>query len=159
MLEREAGVLRFMQGYGDDLLADIEPAEMCTCPKPGLNHPAWIVGHLAYAADGHSVEAGGIAELGDWKDRFGFGSNLTENLADYPSKAELVEAWHAANARLIAAATSADEPMLANPTRGPLAASLPTVADFLAFSMTGHTSLHLGQLSAWRRVMGKPALF
>ncbi|MEM1446594.1 MAG: DinB family protein [Planctomycetota bacterium] len=159
MLEREAGVLRFMQGYGDDLLADIDPGSMCACPVRGMNHPAWIVGHLAFAADGHSAEAGGVAQLDDWHERFGYGSQLTEEPAAYPSKPELVDAWHAANERLIVAATSADEATLAKPTRGPLAASLPTVGDFLAFSMTGHTSLHLGQLSAWRRASGRGTLF
>ncbi|MEM8782275.1 MAG: DinB family protein [Planctomycetota bacterium] len=159
MLEREAGVLRFMQGYGDNLLADIEPETMCTSASPDVNHPAWIVGHLALAADAHSVDAGGVAQLGDWNDRFGFGSGLTHDPADYPGKSELIDAWHAANERLIAAATSADAETLSKPKRGRLAASLPTVGDFLAFSMTGHTSLHLGQLSAWRRAMGKPKLF
>ncbi|MEM7681101.1 MAG: DinB family protein [Planctomycetota bacterium] len=159
MFERETAVLRFMQSYGDDLLADIEPDAMCRQPVPGLNHPAWIVGHLAIAADGHSQYAGGTPELGHWKERFGFASKITANPSDYPDKQELIEAWHAANERLIHAVSTADDALLDKPTTGPMGAQLPTYREFLAFSMTGHTAMHLGQLSAWRRADGRAPLF
>jgi len=159
MFDEAIKVLKFMQGYGDRLLADIGPADICRQPEPGMNHPAWIIGHLALAADGHSRYAGGTPKLGDWQEKFGFGSKVTTDSADYPTKDELVAAWHEANQRLIDAVSTADAALLAKPTEGPLGKGLPTVRDFLTFSMTGHTSLHLGQLSAWRRAMGKPALF
>ena len=159
MFEDQARVLRFMQGYGDLLLADIEPADMCRQPVPGINHPAWIIGHLAMAADDHSISAGGTRQLEGWGKLFGFGTELSGDVADYPAKDKLVEAWHAANERLIAAAQSATAEQLGAPTGGPLAEAYPTVADFLKFSMTGHTSLHLGQLSAWRRADGRARLF
>lgn len=159
MFEDEARVLRFMQGYGDMLLADVEPEDMCRQPVAGMNHPAWIVGHLAMSADQHSVSAGGRRELKAWGERFGFGSEPTAEADAYPGKDELIEAWHDANERLIAAAQSATEAQLAAPTHGPLGEAYPTVAHFLTFSMTGHTSLHLGQLSAWRRADGRPRLF
>ncbi|MEM6751098.1 MAG: DinB family protein [Planctomycetota bacterium] len=160
MFERETTILRFMQSYGDDLLADIEPEAMCRQPVTGINHPAWVLGHLAVAADHHSQYAGATPQLGeDWNQRFGFASVLTDNPDDYPSKDDLIEAWHTANERLIAAAASADKALLDEPTRGPLVSALPTCRDFLAFSMTGHTSMHLGQLSAWRRADGRKPLF
>lgn len=159
MFDEEIKILRFMQGYGDSLLADIEPEDMCRQPVAGINHPAWIIGHLAIAADGHSKYAGGEPRLEAWHDRFNFGTKMTENLSDYPAKDELMREWHEANARLITAVSSANAAMLDAPTQGPLGQSLPTVGDFLAFSMTGHTSLHLGQLSAWRRADGRPPLF
>ena len=148
-----------MQGFGDSLLADIAPEDMCKQPEPGMNHPAWIIGHLAIASDGHSKYAGGEPRLAAWRERFDFGTQLTQNLDDYPAKDELVGEWHAANERLINAVSTAEPAMLEEPTQGPLGESLPTVGDFLVFSMTGHTSLHLGQLSAWRRADGRPPLF
>jgi hypothetical protein len=36
---------------------------------------------------------------------------------------------------------------------------LPTVADLATFLLTGHMGVHLGQLSAWRRMIGLPAMF
>ncbi len=159
MFDAPSQVLRFMQGYGDDLVADIAPADFCRQPVPGINHPAWIVGHLAFAADGHSRYAGGEPQLGDWQAKFGYGSPLTDRPADYPAKDELIQAWHDANDRLIAAVQAASADALAQPTQGPLGEALPTVGEFLVFSMTGHTSLHLGQLSAWRRADGRDPLF
>lgn len=159
MFEKEIKILSFMQGYGDDLLRDIQPDQMCEQPTPSANHPAWIIGHLAMAIDGHAEYVGGVKQLADWGERFGFGSTPTADAGAYPVKSELVDAWHAANARMINLAQSVTPKQLAKPTQGPLAESLPTVGDFISFSMTSHTSLHLGQLSAWRRAMGKPRLF
>ena len=38
-------------------------------------------------------------------------------------------------------------------------APIDTVGDLVAHLMTTHLATHLGQLSAWRRLQGKPALF
>jgi hypothetical protein len=35
---------------------------------------------------------------------------------------------------------------------------LPTVGDLLAHLMTTHEAAHLGQLSAWRRLLGLPGV-
>ncbi|MEM6553432.1 MAG: DinB family protein [Planctomycetota bacterium] len=156
---KEIRVLRFMQGYSDDLVKDIAPADFCTQPVAGMNHPAWIIGHLAYASDGHSAEVGGTPELTHFADRYGFGSEVSGDASLYGSKDGLIELWHAANARYIAAMESATAEQLGKPTRGPLFEAFPTVGEFLSFSLTGHVSLHLGQLSAWRRAMGMPRLF
>jgi len=159
MFEKEIKVLRFMQGFGEQLVADIAPEDFCRQPEPGMNHPAWIIGHLAFAADGHSRYVGGEPQLGDWQDRFGFGSKLTTDPGDYPDKEALLAAWTQANERYAAAASTADPAALAEPTKGPLGQAFPSVGDFICFSMTGHTALHLGQLSAWRRADGRPPLF
>jgi uncharacterized damage-inducible protein DinB len=43
------------------------------------------------------------------------------------------------------------------PQPGPfLQKELPTLGDILGHLMTTHPSLHLGQLSTWRRVIGLP---
>ncbi|MEM1109932.1 MAG: DinB family protein [Planctomycetota bacterium] len=157
--DKEIKVLRFMQNYGDQLLEGIAAEDFCRQPVPGMNHPAWIIGHLATAADSHAGEAGGQPELHGWDKQFGFASELSSDLTDYPGKDELVKAWHDANDRFIDAVSSASPEVLAGPTRGPLGEMLPQVSDFLAFSLTAHTSLHLGQLSAWRRAVGMPRLF
>ena len=159
MYEREIKTLRFMQGYGDQLLADIAPEDFCRQPVAKMNHPAWIIGHLAMAADAHAAEAGGTRQLEGLDKRFDFGTEPSTDPADYLSKEELINAWHAANDSYIAAVSTVSPEALAKPTRGPLAEALPTVGDFLTFSLTAHTSLHLGQLSAWRRAQGLSRLF
>ncbi|MEM1211303.1 MAG: DinB family protein [Planctomycetota bacterium] len=159
MHEKEIRVLRFMQGYSDDLVKDIAAEDFCSQPCTGMNHPAWIIGHLAYASDAHSAEVGGTRELEHYAERYGIGSEVSGDASLYGSKDVLVGAWHTANARYIAALESATAEQLGKPTRGPLGEPFPTVGDFLSFSLTGHVSLHLGQLSAWRRAMGMPRLF
>lgn len=160
MFDREARILKTLQDYAGAMLDDVRQEEMCLQPTPSANHAAWIIGHLAYAADMHSKYAGAEPKLdATWETRFGLGSSPSASLEDYPPKAELIQSWHKANDNLIAAANSADPDLLNQPTQGPLSETLPTVADFLAFSMTGHTATHIGQLSAWRRAIGRPKMF
>lgn len=159
MFDREAKILRTLQDYGDALMQDLHAEEMCSQPTPDCNHAAWLVGHLAYAADAHSQYAGETPRLDSWQSLFGMGSTPKPSMQAYPTKDELIDAWHDANERLVAAAKGAGPVLLDQPTLGPLVETLPTVADFLAFSMTGHTATHVGQLSAWRRAIGRPKLF
>ncbi len=159
MFEREAQILRTLQDYGDALLRDIADDEMCLQPTPGCNHAAWIMGHLAISADQHGTYAGAERRLEAWDAIFDMGTTPTPSMDAYPAKDELAQAWHDANTRIVAAGQSAGPDLLGQPTQGPLGETLPTVADFLAFSMTGHTATHLGQLSAWRRAIGRPKMF
>src|SRR5579884_1581575 len=75
--------------HGRRLLADVADEQMCGQPVAGMNHAAWIVGHLA-----HSFQAIG-GEMGielwlpaGWAERFGTGSRLSSCRADYPSRDE-----------------------------------------------------------------------
>ena len=159
MLTTAINVLRFLEGYGDMLVADVSPEDFCRQPLPGMNHPAWVFGHLAYASDRHGTLVGNDQRLGDWQGMFAKGSATSDDPANYPSKDELLAAWKAANSRLIAAVEGASPERLATPNTYLPNGLLPTLGDFLAYSMTGHTSSHLGQVSAWRRADGRPPLF
>lgn len=159
MLEEPVRVLRFLQAYGDGLAAAIPAEDFAKQPAPGMNPPAWIFGHLAFALDRHATFVGGEQHLGDWKEKFGKGSMPSADAADYPTKDELLAAWRGAIDRIIAAVESAPPEAFAVENTYVAPESLPTIGDFLTFSMTGHTSLHLGQLSAWRRAIGQPSLF
>jgi len=49
---------------------------------------------------------------------------------------------------------------MASPNPNPrLKDGLPTVRDAVSFLLTGHLALHLGQLSAWRRMTGLAPMF
>lgn len=144
-----------LRGYGDGLVADIVAADFCKQPVAGMNHPAWIIGHLAVAADRHATFVGCEAQLADWKEQFGFGSEVSSEASAYPGKDELMAAWHSAHDRYVAAVQAAPPELLAGPNEYVRPEALPTLADFITFSMTGHTATHLGQLSAWRRADGR----
>ncbi|MEO0529489.1 MAG: DinB family protein [Planctomycetota bacterium] len=158
MLEQPINTLRFLTDYCDGLLQDIAPEEFADPTDAGLNPPAWIVGHLAYAFDRHGTLVGLDPELAEWKDLFAKGSTLSDP-TKYPPKDELVAALHKAIDRLADGVNAASDDTLTGPNEYLRSERLPTLGDFLTYSMTGHFASHLGQLSAWRRAKGRPPLF
>lgn len=162
MFATEARLNRFLMGYARMLLADISDEQMAEQRVEGINHPAWILGHLIYSADSAIGAAGGDKTLSDeFIKKYAGGSKLTNIRADYPStKEELLNDLDARFAKAIELAANASEEVLARPTPSPrLRPTLPTMRDLLPFLFTVHFSLHLGQLSAWRRTMGLAPLF
>jgi len=82
------------------------------------------------------------------------------NRQDYPSKGELLRAVEHGFDRLRQQVASAAPDQLSQPTTNPYTKELlPTVKDGVAFLLTGHLGVHLGQLSTWRRLIGLPPLF
>ena len=51
MLESALRVNQFLVSYCRMLVGDIADERFTEQPLPGVNHPAWILGHLAFSAD------------------------------------------------------------------------------------------------------------
>ncbi len=161
MLETETKIYAFMRSAFDLLLTGVDESKFADQPMPGMNPPAWILGHLAIVADRGCEVLGAPRQLSEaWHTQFGPGSTPSSKLSDYPSKAELLAALDAGHARLSSLALAADPALLAEPHgRERIAALLPTKGDLVAMMMTAHEGTHLGQLSTWRRCIGIPPLF
>lgn len=161
MFETEITQNRFLLGYAGLLAADIPAERFTEQPLPDVNHPAWIFGHLCLTGEAGVGFLGGEKTIGmTWTKRFAPGSAVTSALSDYPAKAELVAKFESTYARLQAQAAAASAEQLAAPNPHPrLKERLPTVRDAVAFLLTGHLAMHLGQLSMWRRMIGLPPLF
>jgi hypothetical protein len=142
-------------------VAEITDERMAEQPVAGVNHPAWILGHLAYSADGGRALLGAEKKLpASWTAQYGPGSKCSTLRSDYPSKDELVGAVCDGFERLREAVASASPEQLARPSTNPrMKDALPAVKDGIAFLLTGHLGVHLGQLSTWRRMIGLPHLF
>lgn len=160
--EQEIKVYRFQQGYAEGLLAglDADRAFSLICDS-GVN-PAWIIGHLATAANNVIALLGGEPQVDSevWQAKFSGGTQAGTDPADYPAWEEILDVYRQSHDALIAAVQSATAEQLASPN--PLEAlrePMPTVHDFLSFVLTGHVAMHLGQLSTWRRIQGQPPLF
>ena len=160
MFDREFVLNAWIVDFARKLSVGIDEDKMTYQPAPGMNTPQWVFGHLAVCTDY------GLKLLGQptscpkaWYEAFGIGSNPAVPPSPQPSKAELLEAIASGHARLNAAMAKATPEQLAavNPFDF-LVKALPTVGDLLAQLTTAHPAMHLGQLSAWRRLNGLPGV-
>lgn len=163
-LEQEVKVYQFMLGYGEMLLADITDEDAYKLICDGGVSPAWIIGHLGFVANRVLAMCGGEAkvDLDAWGPHFGGGSTPAGDgdRGSCPDWETLKDAWRQGHADIAAIAPSVPAEQLSQPNPNErLKATLPTVQDFLSFVLAGHESMHLGQLSTWRRVQGRPPLF
>jgi hypothetical protein len=161
MLDSELKINQFLLGYARMLIADIADERMAEQPLPGVNHPAWILGHLAWSTDRGRSTLGLEPELpADWTTMFGFGSKPSASRGDYPGRDELITALERGFERLREQAAAAGPERLAQPSPHERTRDqLPTVKDVVTLLLTGHVGVHLGQLSMWRRMIGLPPLF
>ncbi|MEL6797402.1 MAG: DinB family protein [Planctomycetota bacterium] len=124
------------------------------------NHPAWVCGHLSL----YPGRAAGMLNLDvdvdvpdAWEALFGPKSECIDDAdgSRYPAMAELVNTMIAHQRAIAGALTNIDDAALAAPT--PIERyrdRFPTIMTAVDFLITTHQMLHLGQLSAWRRMEG-----
>ena len=144
--------------YAHKLVADIPEERMAEQPAPGMNHAAWVLGHLTFVADSMArVFDQPFTMPKEWVELFNLASKPDSNRSRYPSKAALLEAYEKAYARLTEAVKDASSESLAREFPNPkLRGQLPTVGVAMVHILCSHHALHLGQLSAWRRAVGLP---
>lgn len=157
------------QRYAKRLLVGIPVDRFARFATPGeqmieSNHPAFILGHLSLypnnvlrllAADTTSVLP---------TDRFIALFSKDAKCQDdalgiiYPSLQELSDVFFRSYEIAIDAVRDASDSQLSaeNPTDTPLKQICPSLGSMLAFYLTGHVAMHLGQLSTWRRMEGLP---
>lgn len=162
MTERETilAAFHFTLVYAEKLTADLADEELARLPHAGMNHAAWVMGHVALGSDIVALLLG-QATLTDqgWMATFGPGSTPVSDHAKYPSKDELRETMRRTHARAIELLAQATAEQLDAPNPTPFfPTEFPTVGALITHLMTTHTALHLGQLSAWRRALGKNAV-
>jgi hypothetical protein len=134
---------------------------MAEQPLAGVNHPAWILGDLAWAAGGALGMLGADKTLpAEWATLFRPGSTPSAQRGLYPSRDELLRAVEQGYHQLRQRVAIAHPEQLSQPTtHRRTKETLPTLRDMVAFLLSGHLGGHLGQLSAWRRMNGLAPLF
>ena len=157
--------------YALALLGDLSDQQMVLRPglprrRPGepggnMNHPAWILGHVSlYHPAVIQLLIG--APVDDPRDdpMFGFaGHGPLDDLSKYGDKRTMVARFadgHERVAQALLAATP--EALLRKPTLERWASAYPTVEFMLPDLLLHHESMHLGQMSIWRRAAGLPAI-
>lgn len=130
------------------------------------NHAAFVLGHLCLYPPKIMQQlgqpAGETAAPTAWEELFKAGCECRHDPDGevYPSLEQLRQRFFAGHgAALVALAEADDAALLApNPNEGRSRELFPTVGAMFAFYVGGHVMTHLGQLSAWRRMMGLAAV-
>jgi hypothetical protein len=132
--------------------------------EPGVGHghsPAWIVGHLAIAAEGGLRNFGRSMIHPEWGSTFGAGSSGQVAASESLSKTILESALLNNYRELRELAAQASPEAMAELHKVPFFRDSPikTVGDVVTLLLTNHFGFHLSQLSSCRRAAGFPALF
>ena len=160
-----ADSLELSLGYAERLLKDVKPDLFARFASPGgktieSNHPAFVYGHLSLYGPrilAHLKQPGPTAPA-SFESVFSKDAKCVDDPTGtiYPAMTEVTQTffdgYKAAAAALRAAPDSAFD--VPNPMEGRMAALFPTIGSLHAFYCGGHLMMHLGQISAWRRMAG-----
>lgn len=156
-----------VMGLAEGLLKGVEPAVFASQPTQDgrvvdTNHGAFVYGHLAlYPAKILQMlgqDPGPAACSERYAELFAAGVHCKHDPdnAEHPPMAEIVERFKAGSAAAIEAVRGADDAVFARPIEGNdrYREVFGTVGNATGFLLHDHVMFHLGQMSAWRRMMG-----
>jgi hypothetical protein len=162
MFERELRLNGLMHGYLSRLLQDLDDAQLDVPVASAGDPPAWILAHLVVAND-YALRLLGAPRIAsaEWHKRFGRGVSPKDDQSPLPSKTELVQKLEEGRQLLVATAVKAEPDRMEEPNKVDFFKDTPvtTVGDVVGHLLTTHLAVHIGQLSAWRRMLGRPHLF
>lgn len=124
------------------------------------NHPAFIYGHLALYSSRIVAMAGGtpVKPPDGFSELFANGVECEDDTdgTKYPAMQIIADAFFSGYESALDAVRSADDEVLnrPNPAGGTLTERFPTCGSMCSFMGCGHVMLHMGQMSAWRRMQG-----
>ncbi len=151
-------------GYAERLLKDVRPDQFARFASPGgqvveSNHPAFVYGHLSLYAPRILQQLG--HEAAEIPDQYQQVFAPTATCADdpsgsvYPAQDDITTRFFDGYRAALEALRNADDGEFQKPN--PLERMIdkfPTVGSMHAFYVGGHMMIHMGQVSAWRRMMG-----
>ncbi len=162
-----ADSLTLSLAYAQRMLKDVPADKFARFAAPGghvvtSNHAAFVLGHLSLYGPRIVRELGGdVSQLAPPPKFETVFSRETQCLDDvdgtiYPAMADVTafffQGYDAAKEALKAAS---DELLQRdNPMEGRMRELFPTMGSMHAFLVGGHIMMHLGQVSAWRRMQG-----
>ncbi|MCL2648879.1 MAG: DinB family protein [Phycisphaerales bacterium] len=145
------------------LVADLSDQQMCYQPAPKTNHPAWVLGHLL-SSEYMFLSLIGGSPIPAWIDAeyratYGGNSQPVADKSKYKPKSFYIEKLTAAREQIIARLKQMKDEDFAAPHPDPARRErFPTIGHMVMLYGTWHEAYHSGQLSAWRRVQGLPAV-
>ncbi|MCA9058205.1 MAG: DinB family protein [Planctomycetaceae bacterium] len=162
-----ADSLNLSLNYGERLLKDIPSSQFARLACPGgrsiaSNHPAFVYGHLSLYGPRILTHLGLPAPAIP----AGFEAAFTKDAqcqddpdaTIYPPMEQIVEFFFTGYRAALEALRNATDEQLQqdNPIAGRMTELFPTVGSMHNFYVGGHMMIHLGQVSAWRRMNDLP---
>ena len=145
--------------YGANLIADLDDSQMTLQLAPdgmaAANHPAWVYSHLnVYFPVMEAIISNEPFE--DPKGhQFGMGSKPLSDASVYATKEQLMADFDSGHERVAQLLQQVGDEVLDYKIKLPRWEKvMPTAAFALPYLMLNHENIHLGQISAWRRIQG-----
>jgi hypothetical protein len=153
--------------YAERMLKDVSADDFARFARPGgqlvtSNHAAFVFGHLSLypprIIEHLGGDPAGILPPADFESLFSKDATCQDDPQGtvYPAKDVVVNTFFTGYQAAIESLRSADDAVFLepNPVPGPIRERFPTKGAMHAFYVSGHMMGHLGQLSAWRRMLG-----
>lgn len=143
--------------YALALVEDLTDEQMVLRPGGNMNHPAWILGHVSlYHPATLQLLAGDTVNDPKHDPLFGYaGHGPLDDIAKYGGKKAIVSRFATGHENVAKALLAAKpESFRRPPTLERWAKMYPTVEFMLPDLLLHHESMHIGQISIWRRAAG-----
>lgn len=164
-----ADSLQLTLGYAERLLKGVTPEQFARFARPGgqvvaSNHAAFVYGHLSLYGprilDHLGQDSSTVAVPVRFQELFSKDAKCQDDPdgSIYPPMDVITDAFfNGYKAALAALREVGDEALQKpNPMGPPMNERFPTMGSMHAFYAGGHAMMHLGQVSAWRRMLGLP---
>ena len=143
--------------YGEQLTIDLTEEHKVMRASADGHHPGWLLSHMNLYLPVAAAMARGETPADPKGHPHGIGSPVLDDPSAYAPLSELRETFAAGHAEAEAALRAATLDVLsAPPPVERWQSRFASAAEMLSYLLVRHESLHLGQLSAWRRSMGLP---
>jgi hypothetical protein len=151
---------RFAVSLVHKAFADIPEADLRKQLIAEMNPPVWILGHLVTTFGMISkLLSGELTCPMEYVSWFGPGSKIAELPAELPTGKVLLQQLGVGAERLLVIVPNIpDEKLNSIHSASFFREELPTVRALLENLLCGHTMLHVGQMTAWRKVAGLPKI-
>ncbi len=159
--------LQLCMGYAQQLLAGVPAEKFGRFARVGghvieSNHPAFLLGHLSlYASrivEQLGQDATAITPSEQYQQLFSKDACCQDDVNGtiYPPMEEIVSTFMSGYEKALEVLRAAPDEAFAqpNPAGGRMTEWFPTIGSMHAFYCGGHMMMHLGQMSAWRRMVG-----
>lgn len=153
--------------YSRRMLVGVTPEQFARFARPGhqiveSNHAAFVYGHLSlYASriiEQLDADASSLTPTARFQAAFSKDAHCVDDPTGevYPSMKDITEAYFQGYEAALEVLRHAPDESLQkpNPSGGRMTELFPTIGSIQAFYVGGHIMMHVGQVSAWRRMWG-----